>query len=182
MVNPLFEKRPKNFGIGKFPYLNFAENAVVRCMWCKRIFAILRMMMTISHQDRWCISALRVENFSLKSQPQNQCLIFLRPGHSAQAWFDTLREMASLHPPAEAALHPLQTSESSPCNQPVHPGSGSSDRYVSSVKHLRTSATKYMNSIAAVQMMWIFANLTNMQTLPPRSLMHDHQHVVLFEH
>lgn len=40
--------------------------------------------------------------------------------------------MAALHPPAKAALHPLQASEGSPCNQPVHPGSGPSDRYVSS--------------------------------------------------
>lgn len=139
VVNPLFEKRPKNFGIGKFPNFNFAENISLWCAWCKRIFAILTTMITISHQDRWCISVLRAENLSLKPQSENQCLcaIFLRPGHSAQAWFDALCEMASLHPPAEAARHPLQTSEGSPCNQPVHPGSGSPDRYVSSPKDLR---------------------------------------------
>lgn len=54
-------------------------------------------------------------------------VLYHRPGYSAQAWFDTLCEMASLRPPAEAALHPLQASEGSPCDQPVHPGSGPPD-------------------------------------------------------
>lgn len=121
---------------------------------------------------------------SLKPQSENQCLclILFRPGHSAQAWLDALCEMASLHPPAEAALHPLQTSEGSPCNQPVHPGSGSSDRYISSLITIALRLKIVGLVIAAVQMMWIFASLTNMQTLPPRSLMHYHQNVVLLEH
>lgn len=60
VVNPLFEKRPKNFGIGKF-------SSVIRdltCIWCKRIFAILMTMMTIFHQDRWCTSGLKADRLS----------------------------------------------------------------------------------------------------------------------
>lgn len=61
VVNPLFEKRPKNFGIGKFPNFNFAENISLWCAWCKRIFAILTTMMTI-------FPPRSLMHFSLKSR------------------------------------------------------------------------------------------------------------------
>lgn len=54
VVNPLFEKRPKNFGIGTYPLLLVWEKRFW-CRWCDWIFANLILMMTTFHQDRWCI-------------------------------------------------------------------------------------------------------------------------------
>lgn len=60
VVNPLFEKRPKNFGIGE---KHFVQTVLWRCRWCKRIFAILRTLQTTFHQDRWC--TLRLLDYDL---------------------------------------------------------------------------------------------------------------------
>lgn len=54
-----------------------------------------------------------------------------RSGHPAEAGSDPIREMATLCPAAAPACHPVQETEGPPCDQPVHPGSGSPDWLVS---------------------------------------------------
>lgn len=94
--------------------------------------------------------------------------------------------MAPLHPPAEAALHSLQTSEGSSCNQPVHPGPGPPDWWAMEFSHghrpqkllrivlylccFRNDVNKYFQSYLPC---WHF---------PPRSLIEQSKHLIPKSH
>lgn len=94
--------------------------------------------------------------------------------------------MAPLHPPAKAALHSLQTSEGSSCNQPVHPGPGPPDWWAMEFSHghrpqkllrivlyqccFRNDVNKYFQSYLPC---WHF---------PPRSLIEQSKHLIPKSH
>lgn len=99
----------------------------------ERIFANwVAVLTSLFHQDLWC----RCPFFVLEGSPpslQNdssflELMLYLcRSGYPAQKRFDSLCEMASLHPAPAPTGNPLQKVEGAPSGQPVHPSPGPSD-------------------------------------------------------
>lgn len=91
VVNPLFEKRPKNFGIGKFPNFSFAENISLWCAWCKRIFAILTTMMTIFPPRSLMHFSLKSRKLEFEVPVWKPVFVWSSPGQDIQPKRDLTR-------------------------------------------------------------------------------------------
>lgn len=94
--------------------------------------------------------------------------------------------MAPLHPPAKAALHSLQTSEGSSCNQPVHPGPGPPDWWAMEFSH----GHRPQKLLRIVLYLCCFRNDVNTYFqsylpcwhFPPRSLIEQSKHLIPKSH
>ena len=128
-VNPLFEKRPKNFGIGKNQLFKLNFNTFRNCyddrLYCEKIHehfsiktSIWLSTIPIQISDQFNYSNLFLSFFLFRSK----C--------SAQAWLDPIRQVAEIHSPAETQVYLVEETQDPSIDQPVLFNLGQTNRWV----------------------------------------------------